>query len=123
MNGESRRAVYKKRMLFNMYKKLKSPINWKNFRLQRNCVTKLKKTSMGVYFSERCSVSPKSKDFWPTIKPFLSKKRSDGGLEILLSEFDIIISDQKDVFEVFNEFFVNVAKDIGSSIDTSLDLK
>ena len=39
---------------------------------QRNRVTKLKKTSMRVYFFERCAGGPKSKDFWPTIKPFLS---------------------------------------------------
>ena len=33
------------------------------------------------------------------------------------------ISDQQDVCEVFNDFFVNVAKDIGSSVDISHDFK
>ena len=122
MNGDLKRAVYKKRMFFNKYKKCKSSINWENYRLQRNRVTKLKKTSMRVYFFERCASGPKSKDFWPTIKPFLSKKGTDGGSEILLSEDEKIISDQEHVCKVFNDFFVNVAKDIGNSGDTPYDL-
>ena len=54
-----------------------------------------------------------AKDLWPTIEPFLSKKGSGGGSEIILSENDKIISDQKEVCNVFNSYFVNVAKDIG----------
>ena len=64
-------------------------------------------------FFGRCSCGPKSKDFRPTIKPFLPKKGSGGGSEIILSENDKIISDQKEVCNVFNSYFVNVAKDIG----------
>ena len=119
MNGDLKRAVYKKRMLFNKYKKCKSSINWENYRLERNRLTKLKKTSMRVFFFERCAGGPKLKDIWPTIKPFLSKKGTDGGSEILLSEDEKIISDQE---HVFNDFFVNVAKDIGNSGDTPNDL-
>ena len=89
MNGDLRRAIYKKRMLFNKFKKCKSSLNLESYRTQGNYVTKLKKTSMRVYLFERCAGGPKSKDFWPTIKPFLSKK----GSEILLSENEENISD------------------------------
>ena len=74
MNGELRRAIYKKRMLHNKYKKFKNIFNWETYRKQRNHVTKLRKQSIRLYFFERCSGGPKSKDFWPTIKPFLSSK-------------------------------------------------
>lgn len=63
--------------------------------------------------SKDCAGGPKSKDFWPTIKPFLSKKGTDGGNEIILCENENIVSDQIEVCEIFNEHFVNVAKDIG----------
>ena len=115
MNGELRRAIYKKRMCFNKYQKYKTPQNWEHYRKQRNLVTKLKKTSMRHYFYERCAGGPKSKDFWPTIKPFLSKKGSGGGSEIILCENEKMVSSQSEVSEVFNEFFVNVAKDIGNT--------
>ena len=117
MNGELRRAIYKKHMLFNKYKKCKTSLNWDNYRRQRNLVTKIKKQSMRVYFYERCAGGPKSKDFWPTIKPFLSKKGSDGGNEVILCENEKIVSDQREVCNIFNNYFVNVAKDIGN--DTS----
>ena len=86
MNGNLRRAVFKKHMLFNKYKKGKTSADWELYRKQRNYVTKLKKASMRVYFYERCAGGPKSKDFWPTMKPFLSKKGSDGGSEVILNE-------------------------------------
>ena len=115
MNGELHRAIYKKRMCFNKFQKYKTPQSWEQYRKQRNFVTKLKKTSMRHYFFERCAGGPKSKDFWPTIKPFLSKKGSDGGSEIILCENDKMISSQPEVSEVFNDFFVNVAKGIGNT--------
>ena len=68
---------------------------------------------MQNYFFERYAGGPKSKDFWPAIKPFLSKKGSDGGNEIILCENEKIVSNQSEVCEIFNEHFVNVAKDIG----------
>ena len=67
MNGDFRRAVYKKRMLFNKYKNCRFAANLDNYRKQRNNVTKLKKQSMRVYFYERCAGGPKSKDFFATI--------------------------------------------------------
>ena len=50
MNDDLRRAVYKKRMLFNKYKNSRSAADWDNYRKQRNNVAKLKKQSMRVYF-------------------------------------------------------------------------
>ena len=105
MNGNLRRAVFKKHMLFNKYKKGKTSADWELYRKQRNYVTKLKKASIGVYVYERCAGGPKSKDFWPTIKPFLSKKGSDGGSEVILNENDQVISDQAEACTVFNTFF------------------
>ena len=113
MNGNLRRVLFTKRMIFNKFKKSKTSANWELYRKQRNHVTKLKKASMRVYFVERCTWGPQSKDFWPTIKPFLSKKGSDGGSEVILCEDNKVISDQAEVFTLFNSFFANVATDIG----------
>ena len=76
MNSELRRAIYKKKMLHNKYLKFRNKTNWELYRKQRNYVTKLRKQSIKLYFFERCSGGPKSSDFWPTIKPFLSSKSS-----------------------------------------------
>ena len=62
---------------------------------------------------EQFSGGPKSKDSWPTIKPFLSSKASRNSIDIILIENDNSISDQKEVCNVLDDFYVNVAKEIG----------
>ena len=62
----------------------------------------------------RCFKRPKSKDFWPTVKPFLSNKGIIKDLVIILSENDNIISNQISVANILNEFVVNAAQDISS---------
>jgi hypothetical protein len=42
----------------------------------RNLVNKIKRKSIREYFIERCVGGPKQKDFWPTIKPFITNKGS-----------------------------------------------
>ena len=100
-------------MLHNKYLKYKNKVNWEFYRKQRNYVTKLRKQSIHLYFFERCSGGPKSKDFWPTIKPFLSSKSSKNDCDIILLENDTLISDQKEVSGLLNEFYINIAKEIG----------
>lgn len=74
MNKGLRQEIYKKRTLHNKFLKQKTNKNWEAYRKQRNFVNKLKKKSVQKYFYERCAGGPKSSDFWPTIKPFLSSK-------------------------------------------------
>ena len=65
-NRTLRKAVYRKKMLFNKFQKLGNSKTWEEYRKQRNYVTKLKKKSINDYFIERCTGGPKSSDFWPT---------------------------------------------------------
>ena len=112
MNSELRKAIYKKKMLYNKYHKYRNKTNWVLYRKQRNYVTKLRKQSIKLYFFERCGGGPKSKDFWPTIKPFLSSKSAKYDCDIILLEKDLI-SDQKEVSCVLNDFYINIAQEIG----------
>ena len=58
----------------------------------------------------RCAGGPKSKDFWPTSKPFLSKEGSGGGSEIILLENDKIISDQNEVCNILTLILLMLQK-------------
>ena len=113
MNSNLRNAIYKKRMYHNKFLKNKADANWELYRKQRNFVNKLKKNSIKTYFYERTAGGPKSTDFYSTIKPFLSSKGVKGSNNIILHENDKIGNDAKEVSEMFNNFFINVAKDIG----------
>ncbi|XP_063436588.1 uncharacterized protein LOC134718019 [Mytilus trossulus] len=88
---------------------------WDAYKTQRNYVTKLKKQSINRYFIERCTGGSKSKDFWPTVKPFLTNKGCTSQKETILQENNKIITNQQEISEIFNDFFVNVAKNIGDN--------
>lgn len=120
MNKDLKRAIYRKRMLYNKYQRIRTDKNWDLYRQQRNYVTKLKKKSMNTYFIERCAGGPKSSDFWPTVKPFLTNKAGKCQKETIISENNKLIIKQDEVSEHFNNFFVNVAKNIGNN-DINVD--
>ena len=52
-------------------------------------------------------------NFWNSVKPFLTFKSSTRSGEIILSENSKIIFEQSEIAEIMNDFFVNVAADIG----------
>ena len=74
MNRELRKAIYNKQMLRSKFEKYKTIKTWEAYRKQRNLVTKLKRKSIkSINFQERCTGGQKSKHFYTTVKPFLSK--------------------------------------------------
>ena len=52
-------------------------------------------------------------NFWNSVKPFLTVKSSTESGEIILPENSKIIFEQSEIAEIMNDFFVNVAADIG----------
>ena len=102
-------------MLHNTFIKCKNDSNWERYRKQRKHVNRIKRQSINTYFYERCLGGSKSSDFWPTIKPFLSNKSNNCKKDIILVEDNKIINNQTEVSEIVNNFFINVAKDIGWS--------
>ena len=114
MNRNLREAIYKKRMLFNKYNKFRTPKNWEKYRQQRILVTHIRRKSIDKYFLDRCVGGCRSGTFWNTIKPFLTNKGSIHQKDTILCENDVLINDQAQICDIFNDFFVNVAKNIGS---------
>ena len=47
------------------------------------------------------------------LKPFLTNKGCNFQSDIILNENDNLLTSQSDICDVFNNFFINVAKDIG----------
>ena len=111
MNSSLRRAIHKKNMLYNSYRKGK--VNWETYRKQQNLTTAINKQSKAAYFSERCDGGPKKQTFWKTIKPFITDKNAFHNNKIILQEGDQIITDTQEICEIFNTFFTSVANDIG----------
>jgi hypothetical protein len=71
--------------------------------LNGRSLTKLKRKSLNQYFVERCDGGPKSKDVWPTIKPFLSNKGCNTSKDTILTENANLITNQKQACEIFGD--------------------
>ena len=104
MNGKLRKEINYKKKLRRTFENSRTTKNWNNFRIQRNKVTSLKRAAITGYFLERCSGGPQSKDYWPTIKPFLSKG-SANSLNICLLEDGNVVNDPVSVCNIFNNHF------------------
>ena len=77
----------------------------------RNHVVKLHKNSNKNYLTHRCNDNVGSKNFYKTIKPFLSTKQSHySGSKIVLKENDSIISDLSKVADIFNMYYESIAE-------------
>ena len=111
MNSSLRRAIHKKNMLYNSYRKGKVP--WETYRKQRNLTTAINKQSKATYFRERYDGGPKKQKFWTTIRPFITDKNAFHCNKITLQEVDKIITDTQEICEIFNAFFTSVANNIG----------
>jgi hypothetical protein len=108
LNFQYTRATISIKNNRSKFEKYKTNKTWEAYRKQRNIVTKLKRKSFNTYFQERCSGGQKSKHFYATVKPFLSKKSTGSQQKIVLVENDIC--------DTFSTFFVNVAYDIGKDV-------
>lgn len=115
MNADYRRAIRKKAQLRNKYYAHRTNENWELFRKQRNLCTNMRRKAVNEYFLSRCVNGPNNKDFWPTIKPFLSSKAKSNSNIILME--DKLIHDQAKICDIFNDFYINIAKDIGNQTE------
>ena len=114
MNRVLRKATMLRSRLKNRYNKSSTAENWEAFRRQRNlCVTLFRNEKNNLYKNLNISDITDNKKFWRTVRPVLSDKvRSNS--KITLIENDMIVSNDKEVAETLNDYFV--------SITDSLDL-
>ena len=113
-----KKDFFAKKKFFNEYQKNRNSKTWKQYGAQRNLVKKLKKKSINTYFQERCIGGAKSENFWKIIKSYLSKKSTTSLSKVVLSENNKLITNQNEVSQVFNSFFINVSNDIGKGVSS-----
>ena len=100
-----------KSKLKNKFNRHKTKTNWTAYMIQRNKCVQLRKTAVKNQFlkiTENGRVDNKS--FWRTIKPFLSSKGTHDNHDITLEENGNLIKDNKELSEIFNNFYVNIVE-------------
>ena len=117
MSKELSKAITHKSKLHNMHKKLGTKEPSEAFKRQRNKCVSIKRKNILSHFTElagKCG-NCNNKEFWSAIKPFLTKKHSGKGQNIVLSENGIVVRDSTQVAEILNNYFINIVEiDTGS---------
>ena len=109
----------KRSKLKNNFNKKKCNENWRLYKKQRNLCNKIKRKVKQSYFHE-LSNNPNPKDFWKTMKPFITDKGSYTNDDYMLEEDGNIIRDDKKIANIFNDLFVNIIeRSTGKKTDTS----
>ena len=113
MTKALRKAVMFRTRLRNKYNQNRIAENWNNFCRQRNLSVKLFRTEKKKYYNILdVKLITDNKKFWKTVKPLFSDKIKTQN-KIVLVYNDDVISDDRQIAEIFNNYFVTVTETLG----------
>ena len=104
ISKEMRKAIYVRSRLRNKFRKNPSEENERKYKRQRNLCVSLRCKAIKQYFSNiNCNGIVTNKEFWKTIRPFLTNKSCLEKSGIMLIKNDIMVTDHKTLAKTFNE--------------------
>ena len=125
MTKELRKAIMKRSQLKNRYNKNHNYENWYLYKKQRNfCVSLLRKTKRNYFKNVKIQDITDNKKFWKTIRPYFSDKGYNQ-TKITIVEKDSIITDEKKIATLMNNYFINITKNLDlkpSTVPNTSDL-
>ena len=99
--------------LRNKFNKHKTTQNWIAYKSQRNKCTSIRRKNIRDHFSNLCTTNgAPPKKFWGSVKPFLGNKGTHRNENYSLMENGKLIRDDKKIFEIFNDHYINIIKNL-----------
>ena len=103
----------KRTELETKYLKYRTKTNLTSYKKQRNFCSKLYKKERKKYYNNlNIKNITENKEFWRTVKPFLSEKTKTSQ-KIFITKDERIMSDDQDIAEHFSKFFKNAVNSLG----------
>ena len=113
MNKTLSKAFMLRAKLKNRCNLYPTEINILNYKKQKNyCVNLVNKTKKLYYSNLDITILNDNKKFWKNIRPLFSDKKKDYKKDIILIEKDKVTSNEKDVAEIINNYFVDVIENL-----------
>ena len=110
MSRTLRKAIMKRSKLRNIFNKKRSSENWQSYKRQRNiCSNILKSTKKTCFETLNINEITDNRQFWKTVKPFFTDKCKASN-NIILTEKNETLNDNKKISNTFNEYFTNITK-------------
>ena len=96
MNTELSEAIMRRSQLETKYNKTKKEADRNAYKKQQNPCVKLRRKAVKQYFVNKCRYGIMSnKNFWKTVKAFISNKTNSNESDIILIENNNVIKDRK----------------------------
>ena len=108
MNEEWRKAIRHRNRLWRIFTRHRTDENYEKYKCQRNKCTSLRRKAIRNYFRRKSSQPDNPRDFWSAYRPFLNSKAKQAN-DIFLKENDAVISDKKEIADLFNNYFAQIA--------------
>ena len=108
MTEEWRKAIRHRNKLWKIFTRERTDENYEKYKCQRNTCTSLRRKAIREHFKRKSSEPENPREFWSAYRPFLNSKAKQAN-DIILKENDIVISDKKDIADLFNNHFVQIA--------------
>ena len=105
MTKALRKAIYTRTNLRNRYDEFRCQQSW-------NVFIKMLCQANFDYYKADIKCLTHNRKFWKTVKP-LSSGKIQASSKITLWENEVLVTDDKKVAEIFNEYFVNITASLG----------
>ena len=111
MNKELSKAIMKRSMLRSKYLKYHTNVHRINYKRQRNLCVKLRKLAINDDFKKSANnVRKNSAPFYKIIKPYMTNKGALSSNDIILFENDTYKTNDDELVEIFNDFYINIVE-------------
>ena len=110
MSKTLRKAIMKRSKLRNTFNKKRSSENWQNYKRQLNiCSNILKSTKKTFIVTLNINRITDNRKLWKIVKPFFTDKCQTSS-NIILTEKNETLNNNKKISNTFNEYFTNITK-------------
>ena len=111
MNEQWRKAIRHRNKLWKKFTHQRTDANYAEYKKQRNKCTSIRRKAIKDHFKNK-SETDNPRAFWEAYRPFMHSRSSKQANDITLIENDVVITDKKELAELFNNYFVHIVDDV-----------
>ena len=102
------KAIRHKNKLWRLLMRDRTDANYDHYQIQRNICTSLRRKALIEHFVKNSSEPENQREFWNAYRPFLHGKTKQAN-DIIITENNVVISDKREIAELFNAHFIQIA--------------
>ena len=111
MNKQWRKAIRHRNKLWKKFTHQRTDANYTKYKKQRKKCTSIRCKAIKDHFENK-SETDNPRAFWEAYRPFMHSRSSKQANDITLIVNDVVITDKKELAELFKNYFVHIVDDV-----------